>query len=213
MVPSKANILMTRVAKEFCDLNDAAHGSDHMHDVVVKSYRIVAGNGLDADPTIVRLAALFHDTGRHIDVANHHIESAKIFNRCNRLYQFVSKEDAELVTQAIEDHRASNPSDPRNIYGKILSTADRTFDIDEVLKRTYTTTSHLNPNLTVDDIINMCGRHISDKYGQYGYAYKRVYFETVDLKQFKDSIVELINNPERFRDYILRVNNVEVSQQ
>ena len=46
--------------------------------------------------------------------------------------------DENTIKDAIEDHRASSNHEPRTIYGRIVSTADRTIiDIDNTIRRSY----------------------------------------------------------------------------
>ena len=41
-----------------------------------------------------------------------------------------------MIGEAVEDHRASLPYEPRSLYGKIISEADRDLDFERILKRT-----------------------------------------------------------------------------
>ena len=41
------------------------------------------------------------------------------------------------MSEAVEDHRSSLENDPRSIYGKIVSSADRNTSVEVTLKRCY----------------------------------------------------------------------------
>ncbi|MCI6712351.1 MAG: hypothetical protein MR439_00675 [Clostridium sp.] len=53
------------------------------------------------------------------------------------LKQFFTEEEIKIMADTVYDHRASMEEEPRTIYGKIVSTADRNVDITSPLKRTY----------------------------------------------------------------------------
>ena len=55
----------------------------------------------------------------------------------NNLRKFFTEEDIAIMAEAVEDHRASLGYEPRSVYGKIVSSADRNTLIDVPLKRTY----------------------------------------------------------------------------
>ena len=46
------------------------------------------------------------------------------------------KEQRKIIGEAVEDHRASLSYEPRSIYGKIISEADRDLDFYRILERT-----------------------------------------------------------------------------
>ena len=45
------------------------------------------------------------------------------------LKQFFTEEEIKIMADAVYDHRASMEEEPRIIYGKIISSADRNVDI------------------------------------------------------------------------------------
>lgn len=56
----------------------------------------------------------------------------------DKIKKWFSKDEIQIIKEAIEDHRASSNHEPRSVYGKIVSTADRTIkSIDDCIKRTY----------------------------------------------------------------------------
>ena len=69
---------------------------------------------------------------------------------------YFDKEELKLIHDAIEDHRASSKEEPRSIYGKIVSSADRNNKVEDCLRRTYTYGKKLNPNATDEDVIDVC---------------------------------------------------------
>ena len=79
------------------------------------------------------------------------------------LKRFFSEKELKIIKEAIEDHRASSNHDPRSIYGKIVSTADRNITVSSCLKRTYTYGKKLKPDdIVYTDCVNKeCKIHIS----------------------------------------------------
>ena len=49
---------------------------------------------------------------------------------------YFTKEQRKIIGEAVEDHRASLSYEPRSIYGKIISEADRDLDFYRILERT-----------------------------------------------------------------------------
>lgn len=87
---------------------------------------------------MVYTIASYHDLGHYIDRKTHEIISAKIFMEDKKIRQWFTDEQIIIIKEAIEDHRASSNHEPRTIYGKIISTADRTIiDIDNTKRRSY----------------------------------------------------------------------------
>ena len=58
----------------------------------------------------------------------------------------------QIIKEAIEDHRASSNHEPRSIYGKIVSTADRNITVNSCLVRTYTYGKNLTPRATDEEL-------------------------------------------------------------
>lgn len=97
--------------------------------------------------------AAYHDIGHHIDSKNHEIISADIMSKDENLKQFFTDEELIVIKDAIEDHRASSKEDPRSIYGKIVSSADRNNTVEACLRRTYSYGKKLDPNATDEEFI------------------------------------------------------------
>ena len=52
------------------------------------------------------------------------------------LDKFFTRDQKQIIKEAIEDHRSSNKNVPRNIYGKILASADKNTNVTTFLERT-----------------------------------------------------------------------------
>lgn len=116
--------------------NEEGHGINHIKTVIKRSLKLA--KDYDADLDMVYTIASYHDLGHYIDRKTHEIISAKMFMQDEKIRQWFTDEQIIIIKEAIEDHRASSNHEPRTIYGKIISTADRTIiDIDNTIKRTY----------------------------------------------------------------------------
>lgn len=184
--------------------NESGHGIEHIKYVIDRCLKF-AEQFDNIDLNILYTIAAFHDIGHHIDKKNHEIVSANIFYDNNDMKQFFNDEQRTIIKQGIEDHRASSDSIPRSVYGKIISSADRSTDVNEFLKRTHSYTLKHNPDATVDEMLERAYNHTKDKYGKSGYAKHYVVDEEYD--SFKKQIDELINNKENFKELYMKVNN------
>lgn len=116
--------------------NEEGHGINHIKTVIKKSLELAKDYDVDLD--MVYTIASYHDLGHYIDRKTHEIISAEIFMKDEKIKEYFTDEQRSIIKEAIEDHRASSNHEPRTIYGKIVSTADRTIiDIDNTIKRSY----------------------------------------------------------------------------
>lgn len=144
--------------------------------------------------------AAFHDLGRIIDDATHEKISAKILLKDSELPKFFSSEQLNIMAEAVEDHRASNKHDPRSIYGKIISSADRNTNVDVMLKRCYDAIREEYASETKDEVIEITRKVLRNKYGgKSGYAAKKIYFKDPDFESVLDKIEKITRDPIEFK--------------
>ena len=186
--------------------NDSGHGIKHINYVIDRCFRFAAQfENIDLD--MLYTTAAFHDIGHHIDKKNHEKLSAQIFYENDDMKKFFTEEQRIIIKEGIEDHRASSTNVPRSNYGKIISSADRSTDVNEFLKRTHSYTLKHETDLNIDKIIERAYNHTKDKYGSNGYA--KSYVVDVEYNQFKKEITNLINDKEKFKIRYLEVNNIK----
>lgn len=106
------------------DKNEEGHGINHIKTVIERSLKFAKEQNANLDMSYV--VAAYHDLGHPIDRKTHEIISAQIFSKDEQMKNFFSDEQRKVIKEAIEDHRASSDHRPRSIYGRIVSTADRT---------------------------------------------------------------------------------------
>ena len=185
--------------------NEQGHGIEHIKYVIERCMRF-AEQFDNIDLNILYTIAAFHDIGHHIDKKNHEKLSAEMFYNNMNMTQFFTEEERIIIKEGIEDHRASCDSVPHSDYGKIISSADRSTDVNEFLKRTHSFTLKYEPNLNQSEIIERAYNHTKEKYGDSGYA--KNYVVDDEYNKFKNTILELLNNKEKFKQYYIKVNNL-----
>lgn len=146
-------------------LNESAHGIEHIKDVIEKSLKF-ANSEKDVNDEMAYVVAAYHDIGHHIDAKNHEKVSAEIFINDKNLRKYFDENQMKIMKEAIEDHRASSDHEPRNIYGKIVSSADRNTDVDTSIKRSLTYNKEHSPELTEDELIETVRQHLISKFGK-----------------------------------------------
>lgn len=160
------------------------------------------------DIEMVYVIAAFHDIGHHINPEKHEIISAQMLVEDKKIKEFFTDEKIKIMKEAIEDHRASTKAEPRNIYGKIVSSADRNTNVEVTLRRSYSYNRNFYKNLPVHDVIKECRTYLNKKFGTNGYAKTKMYFKDEEYNQYLKDMEILLNNEEEFAKQIKKVNNL-----
>ena len=176
--------------------NETAHGIEHIKYVINRSFELVAENNLVVNPNIVYTVAAYHDIGHHIDSKTHEIISADIMFKDESLKRFFSDEERLTIKEAIEDHRASAKDDPRSIYGRIVSSADRNNTVETCLRRTYSYGKKLDPNATDEELFLRAYDVLIKKFGENGYA--KFYFKDSVYEKFLQDLRALLSNKDNY---------------
>lgn len=192
--------------------NDTGHNLEHIKYVINRSLRF-AKEVPNINYDMVYTIASYHDIGHYIDAKNHEKISSEILEQDKKLKEFFTDDEIIIMKEAVADHRASLKNEPRSIYGKIVSTADRSMNLNNTLKRTFTYRLANNPNDTLDDIIEDAKNHINKKYSKNGYAIKKVYFKDEDFDNFINECTKLINNKELFKQKFIEINKINTSEE
>jgi len=187
--------------------NEKGHGIDHIKYVIERSFQLLKENSLDVNPNMVYTIASYHDIGHHIDSKTHEIISADIMSKDKNLSRFFTKNELVIIKEAIEDHRASAKDDPRSIYGRIVSSADRNNKVEDCLRRTYTYGKKLNPDATDEELFLRAYDVLVNKFGEDGYA--KFYFKDTQYENFLRELRELLKDKEKYidtqREYIKKL--------
>ena len=189
------------------DKNEPAHSINHIKYVIDRSFELVKENELDVDLDMVYTIAAYHDIGHHIDSKTHEMVSADIMSKDENLKNFFSDEERKIIKEAIEDHRASAKDEPRSIYGRIVSSADRNNTVEACLRRTYTYGKKIDPNATDEELFLRAYDVLTKKFGEDGYA--KFYFRDTVYEAFLKELRELLKDKENYietqRQYIKKL--------
>ena len=178
------------------DLNDKGHNKEHIDFVLNRAYELSVNHDINYD--MLYTVVCYHDIACHINREEHEVLSAQRLFLDENLNKYFDKTQLLMMKEAIEDHRASLEYIPRNIYGKILSSADRKIDIDIYLRSSMSFSLKKNPHISEEELIEDSYFFAIKKFGKNGYAVQKMYIEDVKYKTFLDEIQYLIENKEHF---------------
>lgn len=188
--------------------NDIGHNLNHIQYVIDRSLKF-ASTVPDINMNMVYTIAAMHDVGVYIDRDNHEKVSADILMQTKELRKFFNDDEIKIMAEAIEDHRASLEYEPRSVYGKIVSSADRNVSIDLPLVRTFTFRMKAQPGVSMDKILEESRQHLIKKFGNRGYAKDKMYFEDLEYKKFLEDIDLLVKDKDEFKKRYIVVNHLE----
>lgn len=219
--PEVAEYVVGQIFPRYGDGN--GHGLDHIKNVIRRSLdfakRINNGDikttakdfkGLPTelkpnknrkiDYDMCFVVAAFHDLGRDKNQKLHHLVSAGYLLNDDFMEEHFSREQLRVMADAIMDHRASNELDPVTIYGRIVSSADRDTDYQDIMRRAYAYNQFLHPDRTEDESIEWTYQKICKKFaGDQAYSAKKMYFENPAFEAMLAKFTEMSKNPELFR--------------
>lgn len=147
---------------------DKAHRQDHIMKVVTESLNL-AGSYEELNLDMVYVIAAYHDLGLCEGRERHHIVSGQLLLADSELQKWFSPEQLSVMKEAIEDHRASNKTEPRSLYGRIVAEADRVIDSEITLRRTVQYGLEHYPELDEEQQYLRFRSHLTEKYGEGGY--------------------------------------------
>lgn len=178
--------------------NDLGHQLDHILYVIERSFHL--SKDFDLNPNMIYTIAAYHDCAHYIDRLQHEKLGAQILFQDEQLRQFFSEEEILIMKEAVEDHRSCLDHEPRSIYGKIVSSADRNTNVKKELERAYWYSLKHYPNFNQTEHIERCYQYIEEKFGIHGYA-------KCDIKDdiyttFVEDLRSLLSNPNLFQEMI-----------
>ncbi|MDL2236165.1 HD domain-containing protein [Christensenellaceae bacterium OttesenSCG-928-L17] len=194
VTPEIAEYIQENIVPKYAQF-DKAHDLSHIRKVLQNSLSIAAC--YDVDINKVYVIAAYHDVGLSQGRDKHEKTSAAFLLADRKLKEWFSENDLTLMAEAVEDHRASNPLEPRSVYGKIISEADRDISYMTVLRRTILYGLHHCPNYTVEEHFERTYTHIQNKYGANGYL--KLWLDTDMNRRNLQEIRGKLASPEKFR--------------
>ena len=185
----------------------SGHTVDHINYVIRRSLKF-AEEVLEVNFDMVYVIATYHDLGRLVNNENHNFESAKMLLKDKFLAENFSEEERRIMAEAVEDHRASLKREPRSVYGKIVSSADRSTEVSQAVKRSFNYNRVLHPNYSVEETIEDARVHLREKFGREGYAAKKMFFKDEDYEKFLKEIDEVTKDSEKYREFARKILEV-----
>lgn len=189
------------------NLNDKGHRVEHAKYVINRSFEF-AYQVESINLEMVYVIAAYHDVAHHIDAKNHETISAKMLMEDKKLKDFFTDEQIKIMSEAVEDHRSSMETEPRSIYGKIVSSADRNTSVEVTLKRCYSYNRRHFSELKESEIIEECRKFLLKKFGINGYARSKMFFDDKEYKKYLDDITDLALDSDKFAVEIKKVNEI-----
>ena len=162
---------------------------------------------------MIYVIAAYHDLGRLIDDETHNIESAKMIRVDKFLKECFPADEIKIMAEAVEDHRASLGREPRSIYGKLVSSADRDINYETMMSRVYDYTKHLHPEMTESEILEEARMHLREKYAKNGYALKTMYFNDATFNSTVEKIEYVTSDPKIFAEAMEKHNKSRAKMQ
>ncbi len=182
--------------------NEDGHGINHIKTVIKRSLEL--SKNYDVDLDMVYTIASYHDLGHYIDRKTHEIISAEMFMKDEKIKKWFTDDQRNIIKEAIEDHRASSNHEPRSIYGKIISTADRTIiNIDNAIKRTDFYGKRNYTDFSEEEQIENIYQHLTEKFGENGYA--KVYLEDKEFEEALEKLRKALSNKLEFIERVKKV--------
>ncbi len=180
---------------------DKAHNMEHATRVIRSSLDLARKIG--ADLNMAYAIAAYHDLGLTGPRAIHHLTSGKILMADARLKRWFSREQLQIMKEAVEDHRASASRAPRSIYGKIVAEADRDIDPETVIRRTIQYGMSNYPELDEEGHWQRFLHHMDEKYSTNGYI--RLWIQGSDNERKLNELRRLIAEPTLMRPVFDRI--------
>lgn len=174
---------------------DKAHNLEHVNKVIQNSLSIATD--YDVDINKVYVVAAYHDLGLRQGRENHEKTSAVLLMADLKLKEWFSESELTLMSEAVEDHRASNDYEPRGIYGKIVSEADRDIEYLTIFKRTIQYGLKNYPDYNIEQHFSRTYEHIQDKYGENGYL--KLWLDTEINRHNLQELRIMLTSQEKFR--------------
>ncbi len=165
------------------ELFDKAHNLSHVRTVIEESLSLATK--YNVNESMAYTIAAYHDTGLCRDRATHHLISGTILKQDETLRQWFSEEEIDTMKEAVEDHRASADHEPRSIYGKIVTEADRVIDPVVTLRRTVQYVLKQKPEAGEEWHYQRFHQHLMEKYAPGGYL-KLWFPESENAKRLKE---------------------------
>ena len=180
---------------------DKAHNLTHVNSVIKRSVDMARQMG--ADINMAYVIAAYHDLGLEGPRAIHHLTSRRILSSDARLRKWFTPEQIRIMSEAVEDHRASASHAPRSLYGKIVAEADRDITTDNVIRRTIQFGKSKHSELSREQQWQRFRQHMVSKYSRNGYI--KLWLHGTENERNLNTLRQIIDNPAQLKAHFDRI--------
>ena len=188
------------------ELNDKGHGPIHRTEVIRRIFALNETFQLNLNPNMLFVIASYHDVGKYIDHKKHHLIAAAKFMEDEQIKQFFTDNQRIIIKEAIEDHRFSKEDDPRSVYGKLISSADRNTTIEMVFIRSFFVAKDRMPDMNINEYLDYTVNRLINKYSEENP--ENMFFEDDIYKVFLKDMRDLLTRPDDFKNLYCDVNHI-----
>lgn len=153
---------------------------------------IEKGENIDLD--IAFIVGAFHDIGLINGRENHAKSSGEFVRNDKVLKEFYDEKTIEMIAQAVEDHSSHLDYEPRSIYGKIVSDADRNNSVYLVFSRPIKYALKNEKGLTKQEHLERVYDFVQKKFGRNGYV--KYHLDIEDTTKEQQAVWGLLDNKE-----------------
>ena len=186
--------------------NDGGHNIAHILEVIRRSFALNDTFKLGLDDNMMYAIASCHDWGKYIDHERHHLIAAENFMNDLGMKKFFTDEERKTIKEAIEDHRSSKEEEPRSVYGKLISSADRNTRIEIVFIRSFFVAHERTPEMNIEEYLDYTIKRLSKKYDETNP--ENMFFEDETYKVFIEDMRNLLKNEKEFKERYCDVNHI-----
>lgn len=186
--------------------NDGGHNIAHILEVIRRGFALNDTFKLGLDDNMIYAITSCHDWGKYEDHTIHHLIAAKNFMNDENMKKFFTNEERQTIKEAIEDHRSSREEEPRSIYEKLISSADRNTRIEIVFIRSFFVAKERMPEENIEEYLDFTIKRLSKKYDEENP--ENMFFEDKTYKVFIHDMRELLKKEEEFKNRYCEVNHI-----
>lgn len=188
------------------ELNDKGYGPIHRTEAIRRIFALNETFQLNLNPNMLFVIASYHDVGKYIDYKKHHLIAAEKFMEDEKIKQFFTDNQRIIIKEAIEDHRSSKEDDPRSVYGKLISSADRNTTIEIVFIRSFFVAKDRMPDMNINEYLDYTVNRLINKYSEENP--ENMFFEDDIYKVFLKDMRDLLTRPDDFKNLYCDVNHI-----
>lgn len=186
--------------------NDGGHNIAHILEVIRRSFALNDTFKLGLNDNMMYAIASCHDWGKYIDHEKHHLIAADNFMKDEGMKKFFTDEERKTIKEAIEDHRSSKEDEPRSVYGKLISSADRNTRIEIVFIRSFFVAHERTPEMNIEEYLDYTIKRLSKKYDEENP--ENMFFEDETYRVFIEDMRALLKKEEEFKNRYCEVNHI-----